>query len=54
MISNLEILRLRDEAKARLGDRFDVREFHDQVLGRGTVTLPLLRDLIEKWIAATR
>ena len=54
MIGNLEILRLRDEAKARLGDRFDIREFHDQVLGRGTVTLPLLRDLIEEWIATTR
>jgi uncharacterized protein (DUF885 family) len=48
MIGNLEILRLRDEAKARLGDRFDIREFHDQVLGCGTVTLPLLRDLIEE------
>jgi uncharacterized protein (DUF885 family) len=54
MIGNLEILRLRDEAKARLGERFDIREFHDQVLGRGTVTLPLLRELINEWIARAR
>jgi uncharacterized protein (DUF885 family) len=52
MIGNLEILRLRDAAKSKLGAQFDLREFHDQVLGRGSVTLPLLRDLIEEWIAS--
>ena len=51
MIGNLEILRLREEARAKLGSRFDVRAFHDQVLGRGSVTLPLLRDLVNEWIA---
>ena len=53
MIGNLEILRLRDEAKAKLGERFDIRAFHDQVLGHGSVTLPLLGTLIRDWIAAT-
>jgi uncharacterized protein (DUF885 family) len=51
MIGNLEILRLRAAAKAKLGAEFDVSAFHDQVLGRGSVTLPLLRELIEQWIA---
>jgi uncharacterized protein (DUF885 family) len=53
MIGNLEILRLREEARAGLRERFDVRAFHDQVLGHGSVTLPLLRDLLEEWLAAT-
>ena len=51
MIGNLEILRLRDAAQAKLGAQFDLRAFHDQVLGRGSVTLPLLRELVEEWIA---
>ena len=51
MVGNLEILRLRDAAKAKLGAQFDLRAFHDQVLGRGSVTLPLLRDLLEEWIS---
>jgi uncharacterized protein (DUF885 family) len=54
MIGNLEILRLRDAAKAKFGAQFDLRAFHDQVLGRGSVTLPLLRELVEEWIASSR
>ena len=44
-------LRLRAAAQEELGARFDVRAFHDQVLGRGMVTLPLLRTLVEEWMA---
>lgn len=51
MIGNMEILRLRTAAQSRLGEQFDLRAFHDQVLGRGSVTLPLLRELVEEWIA---
>jgi len=51
MIGNLEILRLRAAAQEKLGTRFDLRAFHDQVLGRGMVTLPLLRTLVEEWMA---
>lgn len=40
-------------APPALGDRFDIRAFHDQVLTRGNLTLPLLRELIEEWIAST-
>lgn len=49
MIGNLEILRLRDAAQAKMGARFDLRAFHDQVLGHGSITLPLLRALITEW-----
>ena len=52
MIGNLEILRLREAARTKLGEHFDIRAFHDQVLGRGSVTLPLLRALLEEWIEA--
>jgi uncharacterized protein (DUF885 family) len=52
MIGMLEIVRLREMAQARLGDRFDIREFHDRVLEDGGVTLPMLREKIEGWVEA--
>jgi uncharacterized protein (DUF885 family) len=48
----LEILALRDQAKQKLGERFDIRRFHDAVLRNGAVALPVLRQQIEAWIAA--
>jgi uncharacterized protein (DUF885 family) len=42
----LEMMRLRDEAKARLGGRFDVRKFHDTLLCNGAVPLEALRQVI--------
>jgi len=53
MIGNLEIRRLRDEAKQKLGAKFDIREFHDVVLEDGTVPLWVLREKVERWIADT-
>ena len=53
MIGNLEIRRLRDEARQKLGDKFDIREFHDVVLEDGTVPLWVLREKVERWIADT-
>jgi len=50
MLGQMEILRLRQEAKDALGPRFDIRQFHDRVLEDGNVTLPLLRAKIERWI----
>ena len=47
----LEIFALREQARAALGDRFDIREFHDRVLEDGSLTLRMLRDKIERWIA---
>ena len=40
MLGNLEIRKIRPEAERSLGARFDIREFHDRVLGNGGVTLP--------------
>jgi len=47
-----EIFRLREYARSRPGGRFDIRGFHDAVLGSGAVRLPLLGDLVEAWVAA--
>jgi len=47
----LEILRLRELAKQRLGERFDIKTFHDAVLRNGAVALPVLRQQIEAYIA---
>jgi uncharacterized protein (DUF885 family) len=51
-LGQLEILRLRDEARAALGDRFDIRAFHDTVLGNGALALPTLRSVVETWAAS--
>lgn len=48
----LTIQRLRDKAKAALGDKFDIREFHDQVLDTGALPLTVLEEKIDRWIAA--
>ena len=47
----VEILDLRAKAEAALGDRFDLRAFHDTVLSTGSVPLPVLRKRIERFIA---
>jgi uncharacterized protein (DUF885 family) len=49
-----EILRLRETARTALGDRFDIRAFHDAVLGQGAVGLPTLKAIVEAWIAERR
>ncbi len=54
MLGRNEIFRLRQVAKDSLGNRFDIRQFHDRVLENGTVTLPMLGANIMKWIAASR
>ncbi len=51
-VGALTIQRLRDKAKAALGDRFDIRDFHAQVLGTGALPLPVLEQKIDDWIAA--
>jgi uncharacterized protein (DUF885 family) len=47
-----EITRLRDEAQKALGPRFDLRRFHDAVLGSGAVTLSLLDESVREWTAS--
>jgi uncharacterized protein (DUF885 family) len=50
-IGQLKILELRDRAKKALGDKFDLRAFHDQVLDAGALPLDVLSDRIDAWIA---
>jgi uncharacterized protein (DUF885 family) len=49
MMGRLEIDRIRAQAEARLGDLFDIRTFHDVVLGTGSVPLTTLRRTVEEW-----
>jgi uncharacterized protein (DUF885 family) len=53
-VGMMTIQRLRDEAKAALGERFDYRQFHDTVLGVGSLPLPVLETRVHRWIEATR
>ena len=48
-VGQLTILELRAETQRRLGARFDVREFHEQVLGNGAVPLGVLKDEIDRF-----
>ncbi len=47
-LGQLELLRLRAEARERQGDRFDIRHFHDTVLEGGALPLPVLRTVVER------
>jgi uncharacterized protein (DUF885 family) len=46
----IRIRQLRAQAEQALGDRFDIRAFHDVVLGNGAVTLEVLGEVVEQWI----
>ena len=50
-VGQREILALRARAKEALGDRFDLKVFHDRVLENGAVTLSVLREQIDRWLA---
>jgi uncharacterized protein (DUF885 family) len=50
----LEILALRDRAQKALGSKFDLRAFHDQVLGAGALPLDLLEAHIDAWILSVQ
>jgi uncharacterized protein (DUF885 family) len=53
-IGSLKITELRERARQELGDKFDIREFHDQVLGNGALPLDVLEERIDAWIAAKK
>lgn len=53
-MGQLEIMKLRAEARRRLGPRFDIREFHDAVLRDGVLPLELLDQQVEAWLRAPR
>jgi len=50
-LGQLKIQALREEAEKALGDRFDIRAFHDQILGKGALPLSVLETETRAWIA---
>jgi uncharacterized protein (DUF885 family) len=53
-VGSLKITELRERARRELGDRFDIRGFHDEVLGAGALPLDVLEQRIDAWIAARK
>ena len=53
-IGQLKIIELRERAKRELGAGFDIRQFHDEVLGAGALLLDVLEARISNWIASRR
>jgi uncharacterized protein (DUF885 family) len=53
-IGSLKIQELRDRAKTALGPKFDIREFHAQVLDSGALPLSILEAKIDRWIASKK
>lgn len=49
-VGEREIVELRERARQALGESFDVKEFHDRVLENGSITLGMLREVVERWI----
>ncbi len=49
-IGQLKILDLRNQAKQRLGPRFDIRGFHDEILSGGSLPLDMLEARVDNWI----
>ena len=50
-IGQLRMLELRSEAEAALGDKFDIRAFHDEMLGAGALPLDMLEERMDAWLA---
>ncbi|HEX8920985.1 MAG TPA: DUF885 family protein [Pyrinomonadaceae bacterium] len=53
-IGQLKILELRERSKRELGEQFDIRQFHDEILGAGALPLDVLEARINNWIAAKK
>ena len=53
-VGQLKILELRERAKAALGSKFNLKEFHTVVLENGAMPLTILQQLVEEWINRTK
>lgn len=53
-IGMITIQKLRDEAKAALGDKFDWKAFHDTVIDGGSMPLPVLETRVRAWVASQK
>ena len=53
LVGQREILRLRDDARSRLGAAFDIRDFHSAILDHGFLPLAVLAQVVEEWVAST-
>ena len=53
-VGQLKILELREKAKRELGDKFDIRQFHDEVLGAGALPMNVLEERIDSWIKSKK
>ena len=51
-VGMIKILELREDAKKKLGDKFDIRQFHDVVLKNGPVPLTVLEKFVDEWVAS--
>jgi len=52
-IGMIRILELRDRARQELGDRFDIKQFHNVVLKNGSMPLDILEQVVDGWIEET-
>jgi uncharacterized protein (DUF885 family) len=53
-VGMLKILEVRERAKTELGDKFDIKGFHDTVLGGGALPLEVLETRVDEWVAAQK
>jgi uncharacterized protein (DUF885 family) len=53
-MGELKIKELRQRASSALGDKFDIRQFHDLLLSEGTLTLRLMEKLVDRYIETTK
>jgi uncharacterized protein (DUF885 family) len=51
MIGRLQIQQLRQDAEKQLGDRFDIRAFHDAIVDQGAMPMDMLESRTKEWIA---
>jgi len=51
-IGMIKILSLREEAKTKLGDKFDIREYHDVIISSGPVPLSIMEERVNAWVAS--